>query len=98
MDITAGGETFSYDGTVAPLGECLAIEEAYGATYGRWQADLAAGAAKAFALLAWLVWRRAGREVDFAAILSGEVGLDVNEMAASMVKALAAADGENSGG
>jgi hypothetical protein len=71
------GEMFEFDGDYRPLAEALALEKAYGASYGQWERDLNEGAAKAIAGLAWLVWRRDGRDVTFADLLSGEVELDL---------------------
>ncbi len=75
--VRINGEVFEFDPAHRPLAEALALEKVYGAPYGQWEADLNTGAAKAIAGLAWLVWRRSGREVAFPAMLSGEVELDL---------------------
>lgn len=75
--VRINGEVFEFDPAHRPLAEALALEKVYGAAYGQWEADLNAGAAKAIAGLAWLVWRRSGREVTFESMLSGEVELDL---------------------
>lgn len=81
VTITADGiaETFEFDGTRKPMSEALAIENTLGIPHARWEADLAAGSARALCGFIWLVWRRAGREVPFADIESGKIGLDVND-------------------
>ena len=55
----------------------LALEQALGVTYGKWSSDRQAGSARALAGLIWLIWRRNGREVDFADIESGNVPVDL---------------------
>ena len=82
--ITIGGETFDYDGQRQPMSEALAIEEVYGRRYAEWQTDLAAGSAKAYCVLAWLVWRREGRDVPFEDIIGGKVDFDLGEMLKSI--------------
>ena len=59
-----------------------------------WQSDLNAGGAKAFCVLAWLIWRRDGRDVPFGDILSGKVDFDLAEMLDSMAEAVEAAAAE----
>ena len=101
MKIVINGESFDWDGTKAPLSEALAIEKVYERRYVEWQADLEAGAARAFACLAWAVWRRDGRDVLFGDIIDGTVDFDVLEMMRSMIEAAAeeeaAAEGPTSG-
>ena len=75
--VTIAGEVYEYDFTRQPLAEMLALEKALGTTYGQWSSDRQAGSARALAGLIWLVWRRNGREVDFADIESGKVPLDL---------------------
>ena len=82
--IVIAGETFDYDGKHQPMSEALKIEELYGRRYAEWQQDLAGGSAKAYSVLAWLVWRREGRDVPFADILSGKVDFDLGEMLKSI--------------
>jgi hypothetical protein len=82
--IVIGGETFDYDGQKQPMSEALAIEEVYGRRYAEWQQDLTAGSAKAYCVLAWLVWRREGRDVPFADIIAGKVDFDLGEMLKSI--------------
>jgi hypothetical protein len=90
MKVTINGEAFEWDGTKAPMSEALAIEEVYKRRYAEWQDDLNAGSAKAFCVLAWLIWRRDGRDVPFDDILSGKVDFDFQEMLTSMAEAVAA--------
>ena len=75
--VKIGGEVFEYDFSSHPLSEMLALEKELNTTYGQWSADRQAGSARALAGLIWLVWRRNGREVDFADIESGKVPLDL---------------------
>ena len=90
MKIVLGGETFEYDGSRAPMSEALAIERVYERRYAEWQSDLAAGSAKAMCVLAWLIWRRDGREVPFEDILDGKADFDLAEMLESMAESAAA--------
>jgi len=86
MKIVLAGETYDYDGTKAPMSEALAIERVYERRYAEWQSDLAAGSAKAMCVLAWLIWRRDGREVPFEDILDGKADFDLVEMLESMAE------------
>jgi len=74
--IRINGELFDFDRDYKPMSEALALEKTLGTTYGQWESDLSNGSARAIAGLIWVVWRRNGREVDFADIESGAV--DVN--------------------
>jgi hypothetical protein len=87
VKIVLAGETYEYDGTKAPMSEALAIERVYERRYAEWQSDLAAGSAKAMCVLAWLIWRRDGREVPFEDILDGKADFDLVEMLTSMAEA-----------
>jgi len=91
VKIVLGGETFEYDGSKAPMSEALAIERVYERRYAEWQSDLAAGSAKAMCVLAWLIWRRDGRDVPFGDILDGKADFDLVEMLESMAEAQEAA-------
>jgi hypothetical protein len=84
VKIVLGGETFEYDGSKTPMSEALAIERVYERRYAEWQTDLAAGSAKAMCVLAWLIWRRDGRDVPFGDILDGKADFDLMEMLTSM--------------
>jgi hypothetical protein len=84
VKIVLAGETYEYDGTKAPMSEALAIERVYERRYAEWQSDLAAGSAKAMCVLAWLIWRRDGREVPFEDIIDGTADFDLVEMLESM--------------
>ena len=86
MKIVLAGETYDYDGTKAPMSEALAIERVYERRYAEWQSDLAAGSAKAMCVLAWLIWRRDGRDVPFEDILDGKADFDLMEMLESMAE------------
>ena len=85
--IVIDGETFDYDGQKQPMSEALAIEEVYGTRYAQWQDDLWAGSARAMCALAWVIWRREGRDVAFADITGGKVDFDLGEMLQSIIKA-----------
>jgi len=87
VKIVLGGETFEYDGSKAPMSEALAIERVYQRRYAEWQQDLAAGSAKAMCVLAWVIWRRDGRDVPFEDILDGKADFDLMEMLNSMAEA-----------
>ncbi len=76
------------------MSEALAIEHVYKRRYAEWQEDLTAGSAKAICVLAWLIWRRDGRDVPFEDILSGAADFDLNEMMQSMAEAAKAAAAE----
>ena len=69
------------------MSEALAIERVYERRYAEWQSDLAAGSAKAMCVLAWLIWRREGRDVAFADIIGGKVDFDLGEMLRSIIDA-----------
>lgn len=75
--VTINGIVYEYDFSRQPLAEMLALEKALGTTYGQWSADRQAGSARALAGLAWMIWKRNGREVDFAKLESGEEPLDL---------------------
>jgi hypothetical protein len=92
--IVIGGETFDYDGQKQPMSEALAIEGVYGRRYAEWQDDLWAGSAKAMCALAWIIWRREGRDVPFEDILSGKADFDFGEMLRSIIDAAEAAAAE----
>jgi hypothetical protein len=102
VKITISGEAFEYDMDSRLLSEALAIEKAWGRRYAEFQHELAAGSAEGWAVLAWAVWRRAGREVELQDILDGKVDFDHTEMVRSVnvaaaEEAQAAAEGPTSG-
>lgn len=66
------------------MSEALAIEHVYKRRYAEWQEDLAAGSAKAMCVLAWIIWRRDGRDVAFEDIISGKADFDLVEMLTTM--------------
>lgn len=93
MKIILGGETFDFDAGRHPMSEALAIEKAWGRRYAEWESELAAGSAEAFCVLAWLIWRREGRDVKLSDILEGAVEFDFAEFLDSwMTKADKGAD------
>ena len=85
--ITLNGEHFDFDGSKHPMSEALAVEKAWGRRYAEFESELAAGSAEAFCVLAWLVWRRDGRDIELKDILSGDVDFDVYEFAGSIAAA-----------
>ena len=85
--IRVNGEVFDFDGTKKPMSEALALEAAAGMRYAEWESELQAGSAKAMCGFVWLVWRRNGREVPFADILSGAVEIDLAELLESLAEA-----------
>ena len=88
IKVILGGEVFSYDGEKQPVAEALAIEQAYGRRYVQWEQDLAEGGVKALCTLAWLIWRREGRDVDLDDILNDQVPeFDLAEFLTSLMKA-----------
>lgn len=87
MKVVINGETFDYDGTKHPMSEALAVEHVYKRRYAEWEADLNAGSAKAMCVLAWIIWRRDGRDVPFEDILDGKADFDLLEMLNSLTEA-----------
>ena len=75
--VRINGEFYEFDFSRQPLAEMLALEAALKTSYGQWVNDRQAGTARALAGLIWLVWRRNGRDVDFADIESGEIPVDL---------------------
>lgn len=69
------------------MSEALAVERVYERRYAEWQADLSAGSAKALCVLAWLIWRRDGRDVPFGDIIDGKADFDLMEMMGSLAEA-----------
>jgi hypothetical protein len=93
LKVVINGEAFEWDGTKAPMSEALAVEKVYERRYAEWQTDLSAGSAKALCVLAWLIWRRDGRDVPFGDILDGKADFDLMEMMNSLAES-AEAEGE----
>lgn len=94
MKVTINGEFFEYERRMT-LADALAVEEECGRSWTEWDSLLSAGRAWAVAVLAWLLWHRAGRDVRLADILPGKdeetgavlapkVELDYGEMMASI--------------
>lgn len=75
--VNVNGEVFDFDFGHKPMSEALALEAALSMRYADWETELAAGSMKAMAGLVWLVWRRGGRDVKLADILSGDVEVDL---------------------
>ena len=75
--IMINGEWLEFDTARKPVAEMLAVENALGVNYGKFEQDLQAGSARALCAFIWLVWRRNGRDVAFADIESGAVEIDL---------------------
>lgn len=86
MKVTLDGEQFDFDGAKFAMSEALAIEKVYQRRFVEWQADLQAGSVRAMAVLAWLIWRRDGRQVTFEDIESGAVDFDLMEFLTSVIE------------
>src|SRR5215472_17099445 len=76
------------------MSEALAIERAWMKRYAEWETELAAGSAEALCVLAWVIWRRDGRDIDLDDILSGKIDFDFTEFFTS----LAGTDEDGDGG
>lgn len=70
LKVTINGEVFSFEPRY-PLHERIAIEEGLGLTPEEWNQALDKGSPKAIAGFAYLVLKRAGRDIALADILSG---------------------------
>jgi hypothetical protein len=88
VKVTIDGQVYEYDGRKGPVHEALWIEDVYKRNYGQWQQDMAEGSARAFIMLACLIWRREGRDVETAYqdVLDGKIGFDIDEMVRSMAE------------
>jgi hypothetical protein len=86
VKVRIGGESFDFDEARRPMSEAIAVERAWGRRYAEWESELQAGSAEAMAVFVWLVWRRDGREVELADILSGEVDFDYRELEQSILE------------
>lgn len=73
LKVTINGEVFAFDRDHRPLAEAIALEKVLGMRYAQYQQELAGGSARALAAFVWLVWRRDGRDIQFADIESGNV-------------------------
>ena len=78
--VTINGEVFEWDPGRAPMSEALAIEEGLKIPYVQYEEGLNRGSARSLAGFIWLVWRRNGRDVPLADILSGAVEVDLNTL------------------
>jgi hypothetical protein len=87
MKIRINGESFDFDGSVAPLSEALEIEKVLGVRYAQWESDFAAGSMRALAGFVWKVWHRDDRDVPLADIVDGKVEVEINEVLTSLVEA-----------
>jgi hypothetical protein len=94
MKVILNGEAFDFDGLSMPMSEAMALEKAWGRRYAEWQAELEAGTLEAFCVMAWLIWRRDGRDVELRDILEGRADFDLGELLASFAKARAELEAE----
>lgn len=85
--VILGGEAFDFDGSKKPMSEALAIERAWKKRYAEWETELAAGSAEALCVLAWVIWRRDGRDIPLEDILEGKVDFDFTEFITSLADA-----------
>jgi hypothetical protein len=84
VKVTLAGEAFDYDASKQPMSEALAIEHVYKRRYAQWQQDLGEGSAEAFCVLAWVIWRRDGRDIPYQDILDGTADFDLLELLTSV--------------
>jgi len=75
--VTINGEVFEFDQLRKPMAEALALEEALKIPYAQYEEGLQKGSARSLAGFVWLVWRRNGRDVPIADILSGAADVDL---------------------
>jgi len=80
LKVTINGEVFGFDPVRKPMAEALAIENALKMPYAKYEEGLREGSARSVAGFIWLVWRRNGRDVPLADILSGTVPIDLNDL------------------
>lgn len=78
--VTVNGEVFGWDSSRKPMSEALAIENGLKCRFVDWETDLRAGSARAMCGFIWLVWRRAGRDVNLDDLLSGKIDIDLNDL------------------
>jgi hypothetical protein len=90
VKVVINGETFDYEAR-RPMSEALAIEDVYKRRYAEWEEDLQAGSAKALCVLAWIIWRRDGRDIPFSDIIDGTADFDLGETMQSMLESAEAA-------
>lgn len=84
--IRINGESFDFDGTLAPLSEALEIEKALNIRYAQWEEDLSAGSMRAMAAFVWKVWHRDGRDVSLQDVVDGKVEVELSELLESLVE------------
>jgi len=83
LKVTLKGETFSFDNSRYSLQEAIELERGTGMPFGVWETTgLATGSAVALAGFAYLVYKRAGRDVALADIMSGKFELDTKDIEA----------------
>lgn len=73
--VTIDGQVFDYDPTRMLNTEAIALQKVTGMRMQEWSSALTEGDAFALTGLAWLLWRRAGREVSF-----DEVEFDIGSL------------------
>jgi hypothetical protein len=75
--VTINGDVFEFDTLRKPMSEALAVEKALKIPYVQYEQGLQDGSAASLAAFIWLVWRRDGRDIALADILSGAVEIDL---------------------
>ena len=75
IKVTINGEVFSHDHDRYPIAEAITLEEKLGMPFYAWKTGLYAGSAKSVAGLVWLVFKRNGKDLPMADILSGAYDL-----------------------
>ncbi len=77
--IWVNGELFADDAETGVV-EAVALEKATGLTYGVFQRELGEGSVRALAAYVWLLYRRAGKDVPYEDLMSGEVPLNLESL------------------
>jgi hypothetical protein len=80
VKVTIDGEVFDFDPVRKPLVEALALEAGLKIPYAQYEEGLREGRALSVVGFIWLVWRRNGRDVPLADILSGAVAVDLDAL------------------
>jgi len=92
VKVMLNGEAFDLDFDInhVKMAFAVEVEKVAGRRYAQWESDLLGGGAEALAALACLIWRRDGRDVQLADVLSGEVPLEFSEAFSSVMAAFTA--------
>ena len=84
LRVTLKGEVFEhFDNKSYTLAEAIEVERGTGMPWGVWETTgLGSGSAVALAGFAYLVYKRAGRDVPLADIMSGKFELNAEDITA----------------